>query len=222
MIRDWLDLAAVVVGALAGVLVSQERRLDLVGYIGMCMICALGGGLLRDAIMQVGDVYVLNSKWPIPLCVITALVGFAFPSLVTRHPRLYEWVDMLSVAMFVVAGSSKALAYDLHASAAVLMGIITGVGGGMLRDVFLGDVPHVFRKSNFYALCAVAGSLCYYLCDRVLLLEPVASACCTVGVVILSRRISLHYDIQSPTEMGLEQKVREVHREMSRRHDSES
>lgn len=217
MIPQWLDLLAVVVGALAGVLVSQERCLDLVGHIGMCLICALGGGLLRDAIMQVGDVYALNSPWPIPLCVITALFGFAFPSLVTRYPRLYEWVDILSVALFVVAGTSKAISYDLHASATILMGIITGVGGGMLRDVFLGEVPHVFRQSNWYALCALAGSACYYLCERSGHVIPEVSTAATIAVIIASRRFSLRYDIQSPTEMDLERQVRRVRHRIRRR-----
>lgn len=217
MVPEWLDLLAVVVGALAGVLVAQERQLDLVGYVGMCLICALGGGLLRDAIMQVGEVYALDSRWPIPLCVITALVGFSFPSLITRYPSLYEWVDMASVALFVVAGASKALAYDLHSSAVVLMGVITGVGGGMLRDVFLGEVPHVFRQSNWYALCAVAGSACYYLSDQALRMTPAVSAIATVAVVLALRRVSLRYDIQSPTDAGIEKQVRAARRRLRRK-----
>ncbi len=217
MIHAWLDLAAVVVGALAGVLVAQERKLDLVGYVGMCIICALGGGLLRDAIMQVGDVYALNSRWPIILCVITGLVGFVFPSLVKHFPKLYEWVDILSVALFVVAGASKALAYELHASATILMGVITGVGGGMLRDVFLGEVPHVFKKSNFYAISALVGSICYYLCVRIANLNPEVAAAITVLAVLVTRRLSLRYNIESPTEVGLEDKVRKTKHRITRK-----
>lgn len=205
-VRSWLDLMAVVVGALAGVLVGHERKLDLVGFIGMCLICALGGGLLRDAIMQVGDVYVLNSKLAIPFCVITALVGFAFPSVVTRHPGLYEWVDMFSVAMFVLAGTSKAYAYGLHTSAGILMGVLTGVGGGMLRDVFLGEVPQVFQRSNLYALCAMTGAAVYWICMCLGLAEQVANVA-TVLVVVAMRRVSLRYDILSPADVDLTPQV---------------
>lgn len=210
MIPDWLDLLAVVVGALAGVLVAAERNLDLVGFIGMCFICALGGGLLRDVIMQVGDVYVLSSRWPIFLCVITALVGFAFPHAVSHFPNLYEWVDMFSVALFVVAGTNKAIYHNLHTGAVLLMGTITGVGGGMLRDVFLGETPQVFRRSNLYALCAAAGSLCFDLCQCVGKLDNTVSIVATVVVVVALRRISLHYDIKSPTTIDLESKVIEA------------
>ncbi len=205
-VHSWLDLLSVVVGALAGVLVGHERKLDLVGFIGMCLICALGGGLLRDAIMQVGDVYALNSELAIPLCVATALVGFAFPSVVARHPGLYEWVDMFSVAMFVLAGTSKAYSYNLHAAAGVLMGVLTGVGGGMLRDVFLGEVPQVFQRSNFYALCAMTGAAVYWICMRVGLAEQVTNVA-TVLVVVAIRRVSLRYDIMSPADVDLTPKV---------------
>ncbi|MBO7673519.1 MAG: TRIC cation channel family protein [Atopobiaceae bacterium] len=206
-VPEWLDLSAVIVGAIAGVLVSKEHKLDLVGFIGMCLICALGGGLLRDAIMQAGGVYAISSKWAIPLCVITAVVGFFFPSAWEKFPTLYELVDMISVALFVVAGTDKALANGLHASAVLLMGTITGVGGGMLRDVFLGEVPQVFKRSNFYALCAVAGSFAYFLCSRVIATaQPVASAA-TVVVVVVLRQVSLRFDIKSPAEVDLTPKV---------------
>ena len=206
MIPDWLDLSAVVVGAFAGVLVGQKYKLDLVGFIAMCLICALGGGLLRDAIMQVGSVYALESEWAIFLCVLTAVIGFFFPSALSHFPNLYEWVDIASVALFVVAGADKAIAYELRAPAVVLMGTITGIGGGMLRDVFLGEIPHVFRQSNFYAVCAVAGSITYYACMALRGDQLIASVA-TVAVVMLLRRISLQWDIVSPAEVDLEPKV---------------
>lgn len=217
MVPEWLDLLAVVVGALAGVLVASERDLDLVGFIGMCVICALGGGMLRDMVMQVGDVYVLNSYWPIPLCVITALIGFAFPRTIKRFPNLYEWIDMFSVALFVVAGASKAVRYNLHGPAVVLMGTLTGVGGGMLRDVFLGEVPQVFRRSNLYALCAVAGSLCFYACARYARVDEMTAVIASIAVVVSMRRISLRFDIQSPTSINLESKMADAREVMQRK-----
>ncbi|MDO4806060.1 MAG: trimeric intracellular cation channel family protein [Coriobacteriales bacterium] len=215
MVPEWLDLAAVVVGALAGVLAAQERKLDLVGFVALCLICALGGGLLRDCIMQTGSVYALSSRWPIPLCVATALVGFMFPRVVTRFPNLYEWVDMVSVAFFVVAGTSKAMAYNLYAASVVLMGTITGVGGGMLRDVFLGEIPQVFRRSNLYALCAVTGSVAYYLCMKLFPTNEYVAIAVTLATVVLLRRVSLRLDIKSPAEIDLEPKVAHAGKRLS-------
>ena len=199
MLPQWLDLAAVVVGALSGVLVARQRDLDLVGYVGMCIICALGGGLLRDSIMQSGGVYAISSPWPIPLVVLTALVGFMVPEVVTYHPDLFEWVDMLAVALFVVAGSSKAISAGLGMWPVALMGTITGVGGGMLRDVFLGEIPQVFRRSNLYALCATAGSFVFFLLAAVMGADERVCVVATVFTVVALRRLSLRYDIFSPT-----------------------
>ncbi len=216
MVPEWLDLAAVVVGALAGVLAAQERKLDLVGFVGLCLICALGGGLLRDCIMQTGSVYALSSHLAIPLCVLTALVGFVFPHTVKHFPNLYEWVDMVSVAFFVVAGTSKALSHELYAASVVLMGTITGVGGGMLRDVFLGEIPQVFRRSNLYALCAVAGSVAYYLCIKGFNANEYVAVAVTLVTVVLLRRVSLKLDIKSPADVDLAPKVANAGKRLTR------
>lgn len=223
---EWLDLSAAVVGAFAGVLVGQKYKLDLVGFVAMCLICALGGGLLRDAIMQVGSVYALDSPWPILLCVITALVGFCFPSFMSHFPNLYEWVDMTSVALYVIAGTDKAITHGLFASSVVLMGTITGVGGGMLCDVFLGEVPRVFRRSNYYALCAVLGSICYYLLVNFCELDRTIASIATVVLVLLLRQLSLRLDLKSPSEVDLEPTVlntgrRVVSKALEHRHSSD-
>jgi uncharacterized membrane protein YeiH len=223
---EWLDLSATVVGAVAGVLMGKRYRRDLVGFVAVCLICALGGGMLRDAIMQVGSVYALDSPWPIPLCVLTALVGFLFPSAVSHFPNLYEWVDMTSVALYVIAGTNKAIEHELFASSVILMGTITGVGGGMLCDVFLGEVPRVFRRSNYYALCAVFGSICYYLLVRIWGSDQTASSVATVAVVLLLRQLSLRLDLKSPAEIDLEPKIvntgkRVVSRALEHRHSND-
>lgn len=194
----WLDLMAVVVGSAFGTLTAEERRLDLVGHLGLSIICGLGGGLLRDVIMQVGDVYMLRSPYAIWAAVAAALGGFFFPASLTRHPHVLEWVDIVSVGLYVAAGTDKAIVYALSPIAAILMGTMTGVGGGMLCDVFLGDVPRIFQRSNYYATCAIAGSLAYWSCvDLVHLDEPWAVAACLLVTVGL-RRWSLRYGIYSP------------------------
>lgn len=202
----WLDLSSVIVGSLSGILVGQERKLDFVGIMTISIIGGLGGGLIRDVIMQHG-VYMLESHLAIPATLFAGLVGFLFPQVLTRHPHLLEWVDIFSVALFVAGGTSKAIACELNGYAAVLMGIITGVGGGMLRDVFLGEVPKVFRAGTYYALCAVAGALAYYVCIRFLLLRQFwALLACIVATVGL-RRASLRYDIRSSSSVNLEPRL---------------
>ena len=199
----WLDLAAVVVGSFSGIFYARERKLDVVGYVGLAIICGLGGGLVRDTIMQVGDVYLLESHQAIILCIIAGIVGFLFPASITAHPRSMEWIDIISVGLFAAAGTDKAIRYELYPVAIVFMGVMTGVGGGMLRDVFLGDVPHIFRRSNWYAICAVAGSLAYYICAVPLALDKAWAATACVAITLLLRRISLRYNLYSPADVDL-------------------
>jgi uncharacterized membrane protein YeiH len=199
----WLDLAAVVVGSFSGLFYARERKLDLIGHIGLAILCGLGGGLVRDTIMQVGDVYLLRSNWAIVVSISTGVLGFLFPATITAHPHLMEWVDIISVGLFAAAGTDKAIIYQLRPIPIIFMGVMTGVGGGMMRDVFLGEVPRIFRRSNWYALCAVAGAATYYLCVVPLALDKVWAAVLCVLVTVLLRRLSLRYNIYSPAEVDL-------------------
>ena len=206
----WLDLAAVVVGSLSGLLYARERRLDLIGYVALAILCGLGGGLVRDTIMQVGDVYLLSSRWAIAVSIATGIAGFLFPSQITAHPHLLAWVDIISVGLFAAAGTDKAIIHQLYPVPVVFMGTITGVGGGMLRDVFLGDVPHIFRRSNWYALCAVGGSLTYALCVVGLHLHKGWAAVVCVLVTVAMRQISLRFNLYSPADVDLSPAVRQT------------
>lgn len=205
----WLDLSAVAVGALSGAMVGTSRKLDLVGTVALAFLCGLGGGLIRDMIMQKGDVYMLNSTNAVIVSVLTGVVVFLFPTLFERIPNALEWVDIVSVALFVVAGTNKAVVYELGAVQTILMGVITGVGGGMLRDVFLGDVPKIFQPSNFYAVCALGGSVVYL---ALMVLCNVGNPWCafvSVFVTVALRRASLRYDIMSPGGVDLTPRVTE-------------
>ena len=152
----WVDLASVVVGSAGGVMVARARHLDAVGFVGLALLCGLGGGLIRDVMMQVGRIYMLTSPFAIPVSVATGLVAFLFPQPLDRASNLLEWLDIMAVALFALVGTDKAIVHGFYPASCVLMGIMTGVGGGMLRDVFLGEVPRIFQKSNLYAVCALA------------------------------------------------------------------
>jgi uncharacterized membrane protein YeiH len=203
----WLDLAAVVVGGINGVLTACDRKLDLVGAVGLSIVCGLGGGLIRDITMQTGHVYMLESPYAIVVAVICGIVVFYFHGAFSHIDHAIAWVDIISVGLFAALGTDKAVMYDLLPVNAVLMGTLTGVGGGMLRDIFLGDIPHIFRPSHLYALCAVSGSAVYYAAVVVgHLSKPWAVAACVIVTVAL-RTWSLRCDIKSPAGIDLTPKV---------------
>lgn len=203
----WVDLASVIVGSAGGVLVARARHLDAVGFVGLAVLCGLGGGLIRDVMMQVGSVYMLDSPFAIPASVATGLLGFLFPRSLDRVPGLLEWLDIIAVALFALVGTDKALVYGLLPASCVLMGIMTGVGGGMLRDVFLGEVPRIFQRSNLYALCAAAGAAVYYLAVVLLSVSKLWGAVLCVVVTIGLRRWSLHFNVKTPSDVDLAPRV---------------
>lgn len=203
----WVDLASVVVGSAGGVMVARARHLDAVGFVGLALLCGLGGGLIRDVMMQVDSVYMLDSPFAIPASVATGLVAFFFPQPLDRAGSLLEWLDIMAVALFALVGCDKAIVYGFYPASCVLMGIMTGVGGGMLRDVFLGEVPRIFQKSNLYAVCALAGSVAYYLAVVCLSMNKLWGSVICIAVTIGLRRWSLHYNVQTPADIDLGPKI---------------
>ena len=199
----WLDLASVTVGGISGALVAKERKLDPIGFIGLSMLCGLGGGLVRDMAMQVGSVYMLDSPYAIPATVAIGLAVFFFGRLFEKVPDLLEWVDIISVGLFALGGTDKAIVHALLPVSAILMGTLTGVGGGMLRDVFLGDVPRIFKPSNYYAVCALAGSTVYYALVVWAGFDKSVSSVVLMAVTVGLRRWSLSHDATPPEEHDL-------------------
>ena len=203
----WVDLASVVVGSAGGVMVARARHLDAVGFIGLALLCGLGGGLIRDVMMQVDSVYMLDSPFAIPASVATGLIAFLFPQPLDRAGSLLEWLDIMAVALFALVGTDKAIVYGFYPASCVLMGIMTGVGGGMLRDVFLGEVPRIFQKSNLYALCALAGGVADDLAVVCLSINKLWGSVICVAVTIGLRRWSLRFNVQTPADVDLGPRV---------------
>lgn len=156
--QAWLEHFGIAVAALTGVLAARGRRVDLFGVVVLAIVTALGGGTLRD--LLTGDTPVLWVRQPEYLinAVTIAVAGF----FIARHrqPPLaaLQVADAFALALFSIIGAKKALGLDLSPSVAVAMGVITGVAGGILRDVLVGEIPLVFRPAiHLYATAALAG-----------------------------------------------------------------
>lgn len=214
----WIDMIAIIVGGISGVLMACERKLDLIGAIGLSMVVGLGGGLIRDTIMQVGNVYMVANPFAIPVSVITAIVVFYFHGPFFKIDSLLGWIDIFAVGLFAASGCDKALAYNMTAVTAIFMGFITGVGGGMLRDALLGEVPQIFRRGNLYAICALLGATTYWLCAGPLTMPKAVAAAACVAVTVFSRRLSIHFNILSPRAIDLTPKIIEPVRRVAKKH----
>ena len=196
----WLEMFAVVAASISGVLVAREHKLDLVGAVALAVVCGLGGGLLRDMTLQVGNVYILNQPMALPLSIATAALIYIFPAIVDKPEKLIPLLDIISVGIYAATGADKALVYGFAPAVCIMMGFFTAVGGGMLRDSFMGVVPGIFQRTNFYAIAAIAGSASYVCLVMSGVVSNITALIVCVAITMSLRWLSLRFDIKSPTE----------------------
>ncbi|MFP5253326.1 MAG: trimeric intracellular cation channel family protein [Actinomycetes bacterium] len=152
-----LDLLGIFVFALSGGLVAVRKGLDLFGVLVLAAITGLGGGFLRDLLIGAVPPASLEDWRYLLVPVAAGLVTFWFHPALGRMERLVTFFDAAGLGLFCVTGALKALAFGLGPVPAALMGMLTGIGGGMLRDLLAGRVPVVFR-GELYATPALVGA----------------------------------------------------------------
>jgi len=195
-----VELTATAAFALSGILMGARIRLDAVGVAVVGFLAAFGGGTLRDLLLdQRPFFWVLHVEllWGVlTLCVLAMLF------LRGRHMKLTEraiqWPDALGLGLFSATGADQALLLDMPALVAVLMGLITGVFGGVLRDVVCNEIPTAFKDHRPYALCAFAGGWLYVALWNMAVPGWLALVAC-VGFTAGLRGLALWRNWQLPT-----------------------
>lgn len=157
----WIELTAVVAGALAGAVFGATRGLDAVGIAALAVVGGLGGGVLRDVLLGTVPLALTTPAY-LYTTAASALIGMFFGSLVDRLRLVLATIDTIALALFTLIGASRALLFELPIVSAIMLGVITGVGGGLLLDVLVGDTPpKAFRRGAPYASAALAGATTY-------------------------------------------------------------
>ncbi len=160
IVQTALDLIGVFAFALSGALLAVRRKFDIVGMAVLATVTALGGGVIRDVLIGAVPPAALTNSWSLVLPLVAAVVTFFFHPRVAMMGRTVLVFDAIGLGVFCATATTKAAAAGIPLVAAVLLGTITGVGGGILRDVLAGQIPSVLRRdSQLYAIPAVAGSL---------------------------------------------------------------
>jgi uncharacterized membrane protein YeiH len=209
----WIELTAIVAGALAGAIFATGKGLDAVGIGALAVVGGLGGGVLRDVLL--GTVPLALER-PVYLYTVAGatLFGMFFGSLVERLGLLLAIIDTIALGLFTVVGASRALLFELPPLSAVLLGLVTGVGGGMILDVLTGDVPPVaLRRGPPYATAALAGAALYVLLAMQTDVEPNAIAIAAVALTGGIRAVGLWRGWVTPGAVDLT--PREIRRRRS-------
>lgn len=199
------DFVGTLAFAISGIRLASAKQFDLFGAYVVGVTTAIGGGTMRDIMLGVSPFWMTNPFYLV--CSAIALLWvIVFRRLLVRQNNTWFLFDTIGLALFTVTGIEKTIATIGPSGehfpfwAAIIMGTITGAGGGVLRDVFINEVPLIFRK-EIYALACVIGGLAYYICHR--LGMPTAPSAIICGcVVALMRVMAVKYRLHLPIIKG--------------------
>ena len=152
-----LDLIGTFAFALSGGLLGARKRMDIFGVIVLAVASGLGGGIIRDVLIGATPPVAITQWSYLATAAAAGLVGFAAPAAVTRARRTVLVFDAVGLGLFAVSSTAKALEHGVPAAGAVVIGVITAIGGGVARDLLAGDVPAILHSDIYATPAAVAG-----------------------------------------------------------------
>jgi len=189
-----LDLFGVFVFAISGAMAADRRRMDLFGFIVIALLPALGGGTLRDMIID-APVFWLTDPTYLLVSLTAAVVTFVAANAIHRAGQWLLWADAVGLSLFCVLGAAKTLALGHNPVIAMFMGVMTAVVGGIVRDVVCNEIPLILRQ-DVYATAAFAGAVSYVTLMALQVDDQVAIGvgavvCFTVRAAALKWKLSL-------------------------------
>ena len=154
-----LDYIGVLVFAISGILAASGKKLDLFGGFIIAFVTALGGGTLRDLLLNVDIGWIEHTNY-IYIVIFGTLGALVFKKTLKKIRKTIFLFDTIGISLFTILGVQKALALDAPLVVAVMFGVITATFGGVIRDILCNDIPLIFRK-EIYATACVLGGICY-------------------------------------------------------------
>lgn len=199
-----LDLFGVAVFAVSGSLAAGRKKMDVFGVIVLGLVTALGGGTLRDMLLDIGPVFWIKEPFYLMLAGVSSMLTFIAVRIFTIPRRGLLFSDAFGLAVFTALGTSKTLEIIDSQSVAVVMGIMTGVAGGIIRDILSAEVPLILQR-EIYATAALCGAIIYVIANRILLPD---STCLTVAIAatLLIRLAAIHWNFTLPVFVSRDDK----------------
>jgi uncharacterized membrane protein YeiH len=192
-----LDLIGVAVFAISGALAAGRRRLDLVGVIVLAAVTAVGGGTVRDVLLDRHPIFWLADARYLIVIIVAALATVLYVRYARVPGVTLDVADALGLALFSIAGTQVAERSGLPALSCVLLGAVTGSAGGAIRDVLSAQVPVVLQRGSLYATAAIAGTSLYVILARIGL-ERSAAALAGMAAVAGLRLAAIWWGLKLP------------------------
>lgn len=204
-----LDLVGTFVFAISGATAGVTRRLDLFGILFLSFVAGNFGGVTRDVLIGSVPPAAISDWRYLAVSLVAGVVTFYWYSGVDRLRSPVLVFDAAGLALFAVSGAQKAVAFGLNPVMAVLLGMLTGVGGGMMRDVLLADIPTVLR-ADLYAVAALAGAAVVVIGD-LLHIPPAATTIAGALLCFGLRLMAIHRGWHLPVAQGPERSSAKKH-----------
>jgi uncharacterized membrane protein YeiH len=180
-----MNLFGVAVFAVSGVLAAGRKRLDILGVIVVAIVTAIGGGTLRDLLLDRHPIFWFRETENLVVIVAAAVITLIYVQFRRPPERSLLIADALGLAVFTISGTHIATEAALPGIIAVIMGVITGVAGGMIRDVLTAEIPLILRKGDLYATAAITGAALYVLLEAAGVPRPVPSLTAMASILLL-------------------------------------
>lgn len=191
-----LDYVGTLVFAISGTLMAAQKRFDIFGALTIGFATAIGGGTLRDMMLGVTPVTWIQSLDYFYVIVIGVLLTTLFKSIILKLRSTLFLFDSIGIGVFTVIGINKALFFELSPPFAILMGMITAVAGGVIRDTLCNVVPLIFRKEIYATACILGGVIFFLL--RLCNIPEAINNLITMSSIIAFRIIAVKYGISLP------------------------
>ena len=194
-----IDYAGTFAFAISGIRMASAKQFDLFGAYVVGLVTAIGGGTIRDVLLNVTPFWMLQPSYLIVTAFALIIVLLLGKKLILLKNTFFIF-DAIGLGLFVVVGIEKTLVANYPFWVAILMGMITGSAGGILRDILINEIPLIFRK-DIYALACLFGGLLYFACFK-LGISPVITQLVSAFTVILTRVLAVKYHISLPVLRG--------------------
>lgn len=192
-----IDLLGATVFAVSGALAAGRKSLDLLGVVVIALVTAIGGGTIRDVLLDRHPVFWVEDPLYVPVIVAAALGTVAWTRWRSPPADTLLVADALGLGFFVIGGARIAESVGTAPVGVVVMGVITGVAGGMVRDVLTAEVPLILRRGELYATAAIAGAVAYLVLAGAGLPPPWPSLV-GMGLIVCLRLAAVWLDLRLP------------------------
>ena len=197
MLQTVLDLLGTGVFAVSGALAAGRKQLDLLGVLVLALVTAVGGGTIRDVLLDRHPIFWLADPRYVLVIVAAALFTVAWTRRWSAPESALLIADAIGLGAYAIVGAQVVERAGLPAASGVLLGAVTGAAGGAVRDVLCAEIPYVLRRGNLYASAAIAGAGAYFLLEHVGVARG-AAALAGATVTIAVRLASIRWQLQLP------------------------